>query len=65
MITLRGNTEEENIKVIQLSILDKIYNFEDMNPKTCPLCMKGFTQLESQICIDTEIYSFSLGLSLF
>ena len=65
IITAQNSSKEENLKLIQLSILDILYNFEEMNPDTCPVCMKGYTQLESQTCIDTAVYSFSLGLSLF
>ena len=57
--------KEEDLKIVRSFILETIYNFDEIDNQTCPVCMKGFTQLESRTCIDTEIYSFSLGLSLF
>lgn len=65
IIASHQSTQEEDLKDVQAYILEAIFKFEQVEKKTCPLCMKGFSQLESQVCVNTEVYMFSLGLSLF
>lgn len=57
--------EEDDLEQIRARVIASLFNFEEVEGQTCPVCMKGFTQLESRTCIETEVYSFSLGLSLF
>lgn len=65
IITGHDVPKEKDLEQIREWVVDAIFDFEEVGGRTCPVCLKGFTQLESKTCIDTEIYSFSLGLSLF
>ena len=57
--------KEDNLLLIKNNLIEKLYNFGEVSNKTCPICQKGYSQLESKICVQTEVYKFSLGYSLY
>lgn len=65
IISAHNVPKQDDLNQIHEFVVDAVFNFEELGGQSCPVCMKGFTQLESKTCIDTEVYSFSLGLSLF
>lgn len=65
IISSAENSKIKDLELVKLVLLDNLFRFNQVDDKKCHLCMKGYTQLDSQVCIKTDVYQYSLGLSLF